>query len=348
MFRLVEKANGPLGHADTSALSFPQIPSATMISTAAWTVSPANPATNLPDESPRQLRPQRARRTSTGSRRPRVRQRSGTPVCFRDVARVAVGPWTPLEVKLTDLPGGLVPASGVGAVSITSPPRWVGDGFVSVGPCPATGLVWNVDFRAGSDRANAVVTPVSATGTGASPAACDRPRGRSRRWFRRPPVQHHDTDPRVRHRRHRRPSFGAAGPSRPRHPLEVKFSDLPGGVVPASGVGAVSFNLTSTRSLRDGFVTVSPCTTTDAVSSLNFDAGDDAANLVLTLVGDGHGVLQHQRTDRPGGRHERLVHGTIRLRAVNPVRVAARALARRPCATCPGCVSSRGRRSRSS
>ena len=69
----------------------------------------------------------------------------------------------------------------------------------------------------------------------------------------------------------------------PGTPLEVKLTDLPG-LVPATGVGAVSINVTSTQSLADGFVTVSPCTTTDSVSSVNFQSGDDASNLVLARV----------------------------------------------------------------
>ncbi len=59
---------------------------------------------------------------------------------------------------------------------------------------------------------------------------------------------------------------------------------FPAGLVPATGVGAVSLNVTSTRSEGDGFVTVSPCGVENVVSNLNFQAGDDAANLVLTSV----------------------------------------------------------------
>ena len=44
--------------------------------------------------------------------------RAGTPPALREVAKGRVGPTDPLVVQLTDLPGGLVPATGVGAVSI--------------------------------------------------------------------------------------------------------------------------------------------------------------------------------------------------------------------------------------
>ena len=42
--------------------------------------------------------------------------RPGTPPTLRTVLKQQVSPSTPLEVQVTDLPGGLVPATGVGAV----------------------------------------------------------------------------------------------------------------------------------------------------------------------------------------------------------------------------------------
>ena len=69
------------------------------------------------------------------------------------------------QVKLTDLPG-FVPASGVGAVSVTvTSTRSLGDGFLTVSPCGSTNVVSNVNFQQGRDRANAVLTPISAAGT---------------------------------------------------------------------------------------------------------------------------------------------------------------------------------------
>ncbi len=59
----------------------------------------------------------------------------------------------------------------------------------------------------------------------------------------------------------------------PGTPLEVKLTDL-AGLVPASGVGAVSINVTSTQSLGDGFITVSPCGSTNVVSNVNFQDGE--------------------------------------------------------------------------
>ena len=281
------QANGPLATQNLGAVVASD-PLATNDLDAACPVPPATPPTNLP-VNPAVNSPEAGTPDFNPVTPTRVFDtRNGTPVYLRNVARVAVGPSTPLEVKLTDLPGGLVPASGVGAVSINvTSTLSVGDGFVSVGPCPATGLVSNVNFRAGSDRANAVITPVSATGTVCftSSVATDLVVDLNG-WFKTAPGFNAVTPTRVFDTRPGTTGLLSVPQVRlvPGTPLEVKFSDLPGGVVPASGVGAVSFNLTSTRSLRDGFVTVSPCTTADAVSSLNFDAGDDAANLVVTPV----------------------------------------------------------------
>ncbi len=214
--------------------------------------------------------------------------RTGTPQYLRGVAKAKVAPGRPLEVQLTDLPGGLVPASGVGAVSISvTSTQSQGAGFVTVSPCGSTNTVSSLNFQAASDRANAVVTPVSATGTVCftSSVATDLLVDLNG-WFKSSaafnpvsPTRVFDTragsPPYVRHVAKAKVGPGA--------PLEVQLTDLPG-LVPGSGVGVVSMNVTSTQSQSDGFVTVSPCTTADAVSSVNFQGGDDVANLVLARV----------------------------------------------------------------
>jgi hypothetical protein len=70
-----------------------------------------------------------------------------------------------LEVVLVDL-AGVVPAAGVSAVSlnvaVTNP---VAAGYVTVYPCGERKLVASVNFAAGQTVSNAVLAPVSATGT---------------------------------------------------------------------------------------------------------------------------------------------------------------------------------------
>ena len=61
------------------------------------------------------------------------------------------------------------------------------------------------------------------------------------------------------------------------------MTDLPG-VVPASGVGAISMNVTVTEPDGPGFVTVYPCGTQPNASSLNYVAGQTIPNAVIAPV----------------------------------------------------------------
>ena len=65
--------------------------------------------------------------------------------------------------------------------------------------------------------------------------------------------------------------------------LEVKVTDL-AGLVPASGVTAVSLNVTATNPEAAGFVTVFACGTMEEVASLNYAAGQTVGNAVLASV----------------------------------------------------------------
>ncbi len=56
------------------------------------------------------------------------------------------------------------------------------------------------------------------------------------------------------------------------------------GVVPGSGVGAVSLNVTVTEPLAAGFVTVFPCGRVPGSSSVNFGPGQTVANAVVSPV----------------------------------------------------------------
>ena len=56
------------------------------------------------------------------------------------------------------------------------------------------------------------------------------------------------------------------------------------GGVPASGVGAVSLNVTATEPAAGGFVTVFPCGARELVSSLNYSVGQTVANSVIAPV----------------------------------------------------------------
>lgn len=215
-----------------------------------------------------------------------------SPEALVVVPKLKVGPGNTLEVQLTDLPGGLVPADDVGAVSLNvTSARANGNGFLTVYPCGTPNTVSNLNFVTGVNSANAVITPVSATGTVCFASSVDTDvivdvNG----WFYTPagfnPVEPDrvlDTRPGT------SPDALLVVPKvkiGPTNILEVQLTNLPGGLVPASGVGAVSLNVTSSQSAANGFITVYPCGTLNTVSNLNFQAGVNTANAVITPVSD--------------------------------------------------------------
>jgi hypothetical protein len=88
-----------------------------------------------------------------------------SPNAVRDVAKAKIGGAAILEVQMTDL-NGRVPTTGVSAVSLnvtaTNPDA---DGFITVYPCGPRGLVSSLNYTLGETVSNAVLVPVSATGT---------------------------------------------------------------------------------------------------------------------------------------------------------------------------------------
>ncbi|MBK5332182.1 MAG: hypothetical protein JJD93_09435 [Ilumatobacteraceae bacterium] len=214
--------------------------------------------------------------------------RPESPPALRVVDKVKVGGASVLEVKVTDL-GDLVPASGVGAVSLNvtavDPDA---AGFVTVYPCGERPLASNVNYRAGQTVPNAVIAPVSASGTvcfyslrnadlvvdingwfrgvgGYTPVG-------PRRVFDTRPGQGSDALRPL-------PTTKLVGGTE----LQVQFSDL-GDYVPASGVAAVSLNVTVVDAEQRGFLSVYPCGQRPLVSSVNYEIGDTVANEVIAVL----------------------------------------------------------------
>ena len=80
--------------------------------------------------------------------------------------------------------------------------------------------------------------------------------------------------------------------------LQVQVTDL-AGYTPATGVSAVSLNVTATGTEGPGFMTVFACGPMEGVSSLNYDTGATVANAVIAPV-SGAGticVYSQQLTD---------------------------------------------------
>jgi trimeric autotransporter adhesin len=159
---------------------------------------------------------------------------------------------------------------------------------VTVFPCGERALVASVNYVAGQTVSNAVVAPVSGSGTvcfyshvltdlvvdvngwfavgqaftAVSPERVFDTRGESPNVLRQVPV----------------------GQVSAVNVVEVKVTDLPGGVVPAVGVGAVSLNVAVTNPVAAGFVTVFPCGERALVASVNYVAGQTVSNAVIAPV----------------------------------------------------------------
>lgn len=211
-----------------------------------------------------------------------------SPNALRTVPKAKVGDPTVLEVQVSNLTG-LTPASGISAVSlnvtVTNPDA---DGFITVYDCGARQLVANLNYHAGDTLANAVLAPVSATGTvcfySMSPTdlVVD-----INGWVASgsafnavSPKRVFDTRP------NQSPDALRTVPKAPIDDpavLEVQMTDLTG-VTPASGVAAVSLNVGVTNTSAAGFVTVYSCGTRQLVSNVNYAAGDTVSNAVIVPV----------------------------------------------------------------
>ena len=207
---------------------------------------------------------------------------------LRAVPKQKLAADTMLEVRLTDL-AGYVPASGVDSVSlavvVTNPEA---SGYITVYSCGTRDAVSSVNYVAGQTVANAVLAPVSPSGTvcfytfATTDMVVD-----INGWIASGSSFHGVSPGRVLDTR----TGASAGALRavPRakigmgNVLQVQVADLPG-FTPATGVSAVSLNVTATRTEAPGFLTVFACGTMEEVSSLNYGTDATVANAVLAPV----------------------------------------------------------------
>jgi hypothetical protein len=218
--------------------------------------------------------------------------RVGAAQGLRTVSKTKVGNGTELRVQFTNLPGGITPASGVGAVSlnvtVTGSRAPNEGGFVTVYPCGNRPDASNLNFRSGQTVPNAVITPVSANGDvcfyvfGSTDLIADIngyfPSGAG--FVATEPVRVADTRPGA--------AQGLRTVSKQRiggnTTLQLQLTNLPGGITPSSGIGAVSINVTAVNTTANqfgGYVTTYPCGTIPDVSSLNFVSNQIVPNAVI-------------------------------------------------------------------
>ena len=226
--------------------------------------------------------------TSVGPKRVFDTRPGNSPDALRTMPKSKIPANGIVEVQLTDL-GAYVPATGANSVSLNVvATNAEASGFITVYACGTRALVSNLNYVAGQTVANAVVAPVSATGSVCfySLAAVDLVVDING-WFAAgsgftgvAPARVLDTRPGNSPDALRVVPKAKIGGSKI---LEVRVTDL-FGLVPASGVVAVSLNVTATNPDGDGFVTVFPCGAMEQVSSLNFTVGTTVANAVLAPV----------------------------------------------------------------
>lgn len=223
-----------------------------------------------------------------------------SPDALIEVEKLQVSPSEVLEVAVTDL-AGVTPGAGIGAVSLNVvATNSAVSGFLTVYPCGERKLVSSLNFTAGANVANAVIVPVSDSGT-----VC---------FYANTPV---DVVVDINGWFAAGSSFRAVGPDRlfdtragespdarrnvakvqvsGGYVLEVKVTNITD-LVPTVDVGAVSMNVVATNSRAGGFITVYPCGVRGEVSSVNFAAGQTVANAVISAVSEDGTVCFYSNT----------------------------------------------------
>jgi hypothetical protein len=190
-----------------------------------------------------------------------------------------------LRVKVTGQ--SAVPATGVGAVALNVTAVYPdGPGYVTVYPC-GTRSGSNLNYVAGQIVANSVLAPVAADGTVCffSYANADLVADVSG-WFAAGTGFTSVTPNRVFDTRADQPQ-GSVTVTKVKvggdtTVLTVKMTGQSG--VPATGVGAVSLNVTAIYPDGPGYVTVYPCGTRPGSSNLNYVTGQIVPNSVIAPV----------------------------------------------------------------
>ena len=171
-----------------------------------------------------------------------------------------------------------LPSSGIGAVSLTvTVTETEAPGYLTVYPCGTVPLASNLNFLAEHTIANRAMTALSPTGSVClvGPAATHLVVDVTG-WTETGAGYNPLTPVRVLDTRESPPLL-AAGATR-----TLAIAGQHG--VPASGVSAVSLNVTATDEGERGFLSVFPCGGTPPTSSLNHDVGTPIANAVIATL----------------------------------------------------------------
>jgi hypothetical protein len=189
---------------------------------------------------------------------------------------------TPLEVSVTgrfDVPADasatLINVTAVGAVA---------DGFVTVYPCGQVApLASNINFRAGQNVPNLVLAAAGAGGkTCVQSSVATHILADVTAWFPAAADVKAQAPARVMDTRIARPDSAVPGRIGAGETLTLPLRQTPANPLVLRSTGAI-VNVTVTGPRASGFMTVFPCgAVRPLASNLNFQAGVDAANLVIT------------------------------------------------------------------
>jgi hypothetical protein len=211
--------------------------------------------------------------------------RPGEPDGALAIVKQRYGGGNIVQVRVGNVPGVPADASAVSLnVTVTDPSD---NGFVTVYPCGDRPLSSNVNFGAGQTVPNAVIAPLGADSMLCFFASADTHLIADINGYFSASTTFEPLSPaRIFDTRASEPD-GAVPVTKQRYGgdklLTVRIAGAAG--VPATGVGAVSLNVTVTNPTGPGFVTVYPCGQRPLASSVNYmAAGATVPNAVLTPV----------------------------------------------------------------
>ncbi len=189
---------------------------------------------------------------------------------------------TPLEVPVAGRFD--VPADASATLINVTAVAAVADGFVTVYPCGQVApLASNINFRAGQNVPNLVLAAAGVGGkTCIQSSVATHILADVTAWFPAAADVKAQAPARIMDTRVARPDSAVAGQVGAGETLTLPLRQTPANPLLLRSTGAV-VNVTVTGPRTAGFMTVFPCgTARPTASNLNFQAGTDAANLVIT------------------------------------------------------------------
>ena len=202
-----------------------------------------------------------------------------------------------ISVRVGDVPGVPATASAVSLnVTATEP---LGDGFVTVFPCGDRPLASNLNFTAGQTVPNAVIAPLGNDSVLCFYAHAETHLIADINGYFASTASFHALSPTRVFDTRVGEADGAVAVTKQKYGgntvLTVRIAGAAG--VPATGVAAVSLNVTVTNPGGPGFVTVHPCGDRPLASNVNFTSGQTVPNAVISPISSDGEVCFYAHAD---------------------------------------------------